>query len=186
MVPIMSLWLPILISAVFVFIASSIIHMVLPYHRSDYGKLPAEDAIMDDLRKHSLPPGDYMLPCPGGADGMRSEAFKEKMKKGPRVLMTVLPGGMFNMGPQLAQWFVFCLVVAVIAAYVTGRAVPAGTPYLTVFRFAGTTAFIGHCLAQWPNTIWYKRKASTSLKQTFDGLVYGLLTAGTFGWLWPR
>jgi hypothetical protein len=185
MVPIMSLWLPILISAVFVFIASSIIHMLLPYHRSDYGMVPNEDAVMDDLRKHNIPPGDYLVPCPGGAQGMKSPAFQEKVKKGPRVIMTVMPGGAINMGPQLAQWFVFCLIVSVIAAYVTGRAVPAGTPYLQVFRFAGVTAFVGYALAVWQNTIWYRRKASTTIKQQFDGLVYGLLTGGTFGWLWP-
>jgi hypothetical protein len=27
---------------------------------------------------------------------------------------------------------------------------------------------------------------SIVLKESFDGLIYSLLTAGTFGWLWPR
>ncbi len=38
MVSLMSLWIPILVSAVIVFVLSSIIHMVLPYHRTDLRK----------------------------------------------------------------------------------------------------------------------------------------------------
>jgi hypothetical protein len=108
------------------------------------------------------------------------------VKKGPVVLMTVFPSTGFNMGGSLVQWFVFCAVVSVFAAYVTGRAFGPGTPYLTVFRFVGTTAFAGYALAQWQNTIWYKRKVSSTIKVNFDGLIYALLTGGTFGWLWPR
>ena len=117
---------------------------------------------------------------------MKDPKFQEMMKKGPAVIMTVLPAGGSNMGTNLIQWFVFCLVVSVFAAYVTGRAVPAGSSYLNAFRFAGVTAFAGYTLASWPSVIWYKRSVGTTLRTTFDGLVYALLTAGTFGWLWPR
>jgi len=183
---VMSLWMPILLSAVIVFVASSIIHMVLPYHRSDYGKVPAQDDVLDALRKFSIPPGDYLLPRANSMKDMQDPAFVEKMKKGPVLFMTVFPPGSFGMGPQLLQWFVYCLVVGVFAAYLTGRAVGPATPYLAVFRFAGTTAFVGYALALWQNSIWYRRAWSTTLKQTFDSLVYALLTGGTFGWLWPR
>jgi hypothetical protein len=186
MVPVMSLWLPILLSAVFVFVASSIIHMVLPYHKSDYRKMPAEDEVMDALRKFNLPPGDYMLPRAGSPAEMKAPAFLDKMKKGPVLITTVLPNGPGSMGSNLAMWFVYCLVIGVFAAYVTGRAVAAGAPYLTVHRFAGATAFGCYALALWQDSIWYKRAWSTTLKHTFDGLVYALLTGGTFGWLWPR
>lgn len=40
-------------------------------------------------------------------------------------------------------------------------------------------------LALLQNSIWYKRKWSSTLKSMADGLVYALVTAGTFGWLWP-
>jgi len=60
-----------------------------------------------------------------------------------------------------------------------------GEDYLAVFRFTGATAFVGYTLALWQNSIWFKRKWSTNLKNTFDGLIYALFTAGTFGWLWP-
>jgi hypothetical protein len=55
-----------------------------------------------------------------------------------------------------------------------------------VFRFAGTTAFLGYAFALAHDSIWFKRRWSTTVKFLFDGLLYGLLTAGTFGWLWPR
>jgi hypothetical protein len=186
MVPVMSLWLPILLSAVFVFVMSSIIHMVLPYHKGDYRKVPAEDEVMDALRKFNVPPGDYMVPRCESASEMKSPAFLEKMKKGPVLMMTVMPNGPVSMASNLAQWFIYCIVVGIFAAYLTGRAVGPGTSYLHVFRFAGATAFTGYALGLWQDSIWYKRAWSTTIKYTFDGLVYGLLTAGTFGWLWPR
>jgi hypothetical protein len=90
------------------------------------------------------------------------------------------------MGLSLTLWFLYCIVMGVFAAYVSGRALGPGAHYLSVFRFAGCTAFAGYALALWQNSIWYKRAWTTTLKSTFDGLVYALLTAGTFGWLWPR
>jgi hypothetical protein len=90
-----------------------------------------------------------------------------------------------KLGKSLVQWFVYCIVVGILAAYVSSRAVGPGADYLAVFRFAGTTAFIAHAVGLWQNSIWYKRSWSWTLKSTFDGLIYALLTAGTFGWLWP-
>jgi hypothetical protein len=186
MVPIASLWLPILLAAVFVFLASWIIHMFLPYHRSDFGKLAAEDQVMEALRKFNLPPGDYMVPRPAGPAGMKSLEFLDKMNKGPVIVMTVMKSGPPNMGANLAQWFLYCVVVGGLAAYVAGRALGTGANYLSVFRFAGCTAFVAYAVALWQDSIWYQRAWSTTVKNTIDGLVYGLLTAGTFGWLWPR
>jgi hypothetical protein len=185
-VPIVSLWVPILVSAVIVFVVSSILHMVLPVHRSDYRKLPDENGVMDALRKVSLAPGDYVFPHVGSPKELKDPAFVEKRKKGPVGFLTVTESGEVSMGPSLAQWFLYSLVVGVFAAYVAGRALGPGAHYLKVFRFAGVTAFIGYSLALWQNTIWYKRDWVTTLKANVDGLVYGLLTAGTFGWLWPK
>ena len=78
------------------------------------------------------------------------------------------------------------MVVSFFAAYIAGRAVGPGADYLTVFRFVGSTAFMGYSFALPQNSIWYKRNWGMTLKSMFDGLVYGLLTAGTFAWLWPR
>lgn len=181
-----ALWLPILLSSVIVFVASSVIHMVLPWHKSDYPKVPNEDQVMNALRPFGIPPGDYVMPRPASQQDMRSPEFIEKMKKGPVVMMTVLPNGPTGMGKNLTQWFLFSLVIGVFAAYVAGRALPAGAPYLAVFRFAGVAAFLGYAGALWPMSIWLRRAWMTTIKGTIDGLIYALLTAGTFGWLWPR
>jgi len=186
MVPVMSLWVPILLSAVIVFVASSVIHMLLPIHKSDFRKLPDEDGVMDALRKAGVGPGDYMFPHAGSMADLKSPAFTEKRTRGPVASMTVMESGPVSMGPSLAQWFLYCVVVGVFAACVAGRALEPGAHYLKVFRFAGVTAFVGYSLALWQNTIWYKRAWTTTLKANVDGLVYGLLTAGTFGWLWPK
>ncbi len=185
MVPVLSLWLPILLSAVIVFLVSSLIHMVLGYHRTDFRKVPSEDQVMDALRGFGIPPGDYVIPCAGSSKEMGSPEFIEKTTKGPVAFMTVIPSGPPAMGKSLVQWFIYCVVVGLFAAYIGGRAVGPGADYLAVFRFTGCTAFVGYALALWQNSIWYRRAWSTTLKSTFDGLVYGLLTAGTFGWLWP-
>jgi hypothetical protein len=185
MVPLASLWAPILISAVIVFVASSVIHMVLPYHRSDYGKVPSEDAVMDALRKFGIAPGDYMIPCAGSSNAMKSPEFKEKVKRGPVATLTVIPGG-YGMGKRLAQWFVYLVVVGIFAGYVAGRALGPQAPYLSVFRFVGAVAFAGYGLGLWQNSIWYSRSWTTTFKSNVDALIYALLTAGTFGWLWPR
>jgi hypothetical protein len=186
MVAIHTLFLPILLSAVAVFIASALIHMSSPLHKKDYGKVPNEEKVMDALRAFSIPPGDYLLPRPEGPKDMKSPEFKEKMNKGPVMMMSVWPTGMPGMGRNLILWFIYCLGIGVFAAYVSGRALQVGAPYLSVFRFAGTTALLGYSAALWQMSIWYRRPWGTTIRLTIDGIVYALLTAGMFGWLWPR
>ena len=186
MVPVTSLWLPILASAVIVFVVSAIIHMVLGYHRTDLMKAPNEDAVMEALRRLSLAPGDYGIPHPGSPAGMRDPAFIDKMAKGPITWMTIAPGKAPGMGKNLVQWFAYSILVGFFSAYITGRALGPGANYLQVFRFVGSTAFMGYSLALLQNSIWGMRAWSTTLKGVFDGLIFACMTAGTFGWLWPR
>jgi hypothetical protein len=185
MVSITSLLLPIFLSAVVVFVISSILHMVFKYHNSDYKKITSEEQVMNDLRKYNIPPGDYMVPFTTDNKERNSQEFKDKMKKGPMFVATVFPSGQFNMGSSLALWFVYSLLVSIFAAYVAGRALEPGAHYLSVFRFAGVTAFVGYSLALMQNSIWYKKSWSATLKSMLDGLIYALFTAGVFGWLWP-
>ncbi|TFH42557.1 MAG: hypothetical protein E4H01_13330 [Lysobacterales bacterium] len=185
MTTIVALWMPILIAAVIVFIASSIIHMAPLWHRSECPKVPDEDRILDALRPFAIPPGDYMLPRTESHAAMKSPEFMEKVKRGPVMLMTVMPNGPFGMGKSLTLWFIYSVVVGIFAAYIAGRTLAPGTDYLKVFQIAGATAFIGYAVALWQMSIWYRRAWSTTLRATLDGLIYALLTGGVFGWLWP-
>ena len=186
MTPLLALWLPVLLSAVFVFVTSSLIHMATPWHKTDYHRLPDEDKVLDALRPFAIPPGDYMAPRPANTEELRSAAFAEKARRGPVFVVTFMPNGMMVMGKNLVLWFIYCCVVGGFAAYVAGSALPSGAHYLKVFQVAGTTAFAGYSLALWQFSIWYQRSWITTLKATIDGLVFALLTAGTTGWLWPR
>jgi hypothetical protein len=186
MIALHSLWLPILLSAIVVFFVSSIIHMATPWHAGDYAKAPDEDKLMEAVRGLGLPPGDYMVPRPASRQDVSSAAFKEKMAKGPVMVMTVMPGGPVSMGTNLVQWFLYALVMGLFAAYVASRALPVGADSLPVLRFAGATAFIGYSAALWQFSIWYRRSWITTLKSTLDGLVYALITGGILAWLWPR
>lgn len=186
MIPILSLWLPIVLAAVLVFVASSVIHMLLGYHKTDFRKLPVEDQVQDALAPFSIPPGDYVMPHAESSEEMKSEEYKSKVERGPVAFITVVDGrSMFNMGPQFIQWFVYLLVVGIFTAYVAGRTLPAGAEYLSVFRLTGTVAFACYALALPQRAIWYKMSWSSTVKSMFDGLVFGLLTAGTFGAFWP-
>ncbi|CAN5710883.1 hypothetical protein BH23GEM8_BH23GEM8_01350 [soil metagenome] len=185
MISLAELWLPILLSGVAVFVASSIINMFLPYHRSDYRKLPNEESVMGAMRSSDLTPGDYVFPHAEGVAAMASEDYIARRSQGPVGFLTIMKSGPVSMGPQLAMWFVFTLVVSLVAAYLASRTLAPGSEYLDVFRVTGTVAFAGYVLALWQNAIWFGRSWVATAKFSFDGLIYALLTAGVFGWLWP-
>lgn len=185
MVPLASLWLPVVVAAVLVFVASTVIHMFLGYHSTDFGPVPDENRVMGALREAGVEKGQYVLPHASDRSEMQTPEFEEKAQRGPVGFLTVLEGWPPNMALQFVLWFVFSLVVGVFAAYLAGRALGPGAPYLDVFRFTGTVAFVGYAVAGWQESIWYGRTWSTTLKHTLDGLIYALLTAGVFGWLWP-
>lgn len=186
MVPLTSLWLPILLSTVVVFVASYVIHMVLPYHKSDYRQLPDEERATDVLRNADVTPGPaYYFPYFAFKE-MKSAPVIEKLKRGPVGFLTVLPSGPPSMGKNLIQWFLYCIVMGVFAAYLCSRTRAAGTDYLEVLRVVGTVAFLGYGGAQAQESIWAGRSWVVTFKHIFDSLIYALLTAGIFGWLWPK
>ena len=184
MTPLTSLWLPILLSAVLVFVASSVIHMLLPYHRNDFRPVPDEERVQADLRRAGLAPGEYAIPYAGSPKAMSDPAFLARTEAGPSALLTILRPGGPALGRTLALWFLYVLVVSVVAGYVAGRALGPFAPYGEVFRFAGTAAIAAYALGIWQQTIWFGKPWTTSLKASFDGVVYALITAGVFGWLW--
>jgi hypothetical protein len=185
MVPISSLWLPILVSAVLVFVASSVIHMAVGYHRSDYRRLANEDAVLEALRGAELTPGTYPFPHMKSPKEMGTPEMQDKLRRGPVGILNIMPSGLPSMPKLLVQWFAYCVVVSVFAGYLAGRALGADAAYLSVFRFAGASAFLAYASTHATDPIWKGGRWDTTLKHTFDGLVYALLTGGVFGWLWP-
>ena len=185
MVSLAALWLPIVLSAVIVFIVSSIIHMVLPYHKNDHSQLPNEDAVRATLRAANPKRGLYVIPyCTH--QNMKSPETMAKYKEGPVGFLTILPSGAPSLPKFLIQWFIYCLVVGFFVAYLAAHTLPPGASYLEVFRVVGTAAFLAYGLGLITNGIWKGQLWRNTFKEIFDGLVYALLTAGTFGWLWPR
>ena len=177
--------IPIAVAAVLVFIASSIMHMAIPLHRNDYSKLHNEDDVLEAMRGCDVTPGNYMFPHCAGAKDMKSEAQTEKWNKGPVGIMTVMPSGPPAMGKLLLQWFVYTLAVGFLVAYVCRLTLAAGSEYLLVMRVASAAAFLAYAVGAPVESIWKHQKWSTSFKYVIDGLVYALITGGTFGWLWP-
>ena len=183
-----SLWLPIIAAAISVFIASSLVHMVLPYHRSDVKKLPVdkEDALLDAFARLGVAPDDYLVPHGGGPAGMRDPAFIAKSKKGPRVFFSLGPGEAPAMGPYLGLWFAYCVVVSAVVAYVVWRVWSPGTPFRPVFKLTSAIAALSYGAALPQLSIWYRRSWATTIKSLIDSLIYGLVTGAAFGWLWPQ
>jgi hypothetical protein len=186
MVSLGSLLLPIVLSAGLVFTVSSLIHMVLKYHASDYQPLPNEAAVRAAIRSGNPTPAQYIIPyCPSMKE-MDSPEMKQKFAEGPVGVLNVRRPGPQGMGPSLGQWFVFSLIVSFFIAYIASHSIPSGTPYLQVFRIVGAIGFLAYSAGQIPAAIWMGKPWSIAWKEVLDGLLYGLVTAGTFGWLWPR
>ena len=185
MVSLEALWIPILLSAVIVFIASSIIHMALPWHKGDYPKLAAEQSVMDALLPLALPPGDYMIPRASHMNEMKTPQFQERMRKGPVILMTIRPNGTwkwaecFYSGLSIQSW---CRYSQVMSAAARCRQVP------RIYMCSRSSAprQLPATPWHWPKlSIWYGRGWNLTIRSAIDGVIYGALTAGTFGWLWP-
>jgi hypothetical protein len=179
------LWMPIRLAAVHVFVASSILHMVLPMHKSDYKQLPGETEVLDVLRAQRIAPGAYMFPRCGSMKDMAKPETIDKYRKGPVGTMVVIPNGPPAIGKALIQWFVFCLVVGLFVAYLSWFALAPGAEYLAVFRISGTAALLGYALNSAVDSIWKGLSWSITLRFVVDGIVYALVTAGSFAALWP-
>lgn len=186
MVELTQLWLPILLSAVVIFTASSVLHMATPWHFRDYKKLPEEEALRRALRDAGVTRGEYMVPGCDRMDEWRDEALQNRYKEGPVATLVVQPDGMPNMGASMLAWILYTLLVGAIVGYLATLApIPAGAEYARVFRFTGTAAVLAYALNTVTNSIWKGVSWKTTGKFIVDGTLYGLLTGGTFGWLWP-
>lgn len=186
MVSIAALWLPIVLSAVLVFVCSTLIHMVLKYHASDYTPLPNEDAFRAAFRGVNAPPAQYIIPHVSDMKLMGSPEHLAKINEGPVGVLNLRPNGQIGMGKSLGQWFLFSLAVSTVVAFLASAVLPIGTAYKVVFHTVGLAAFLAYAAGQLPAAIWMGKPWSIAAKEVLDGLIYGLVTAGAFGWLWPR
>lgn len=185
MIPMSELWLPILLSAVFVFVVSSVVHMCLPIHKGDCKKMPGEDKILAEMRAQGLRPGNYGFPNCESMKDMASPAFIEKCNLGPVGSMRVIPNGPCNMGKSLLLWFLYSILISLFVAHLAGQGLHRGEPFKAVFHMTALAATLGYALASIPESIWKGQPWSITCKFVFDGILYGITTGFTFAWLWP-
>ena len=184
MAAIAALWLPILLSGVVVFIVSAAVWMVMPHHKNDFSPASDQDALMDAVRGSTPGPGMYYFPWAAG--GENSPEYREMARTGPVGILRVRdPEAVLTMGPAMLKSVSLYLVVSVFVAYLASVALAPGAAYLSVFQVTGTAAFMAYGFIGYQEAIWFGLPARVAFKHSLDGLVYALLTAGIFGWLWP-
>lgn len=183
--PFGSLWLPVVVSAVAVWLVSAVLHMVLKYHRADHRPLAEEDGVGHTLRKAAARPGVYMIPHCSDMSLMKDPAFVKKFEDGPVAIITVMPNGMPNMGKSLGLWLGFCLLVSFVTSYIARHALDPGAVGMEVMRLTGTVAFIAYAFGYFQDSIWKGIPWSNSLRGILDAAVYALVTGLVFRFLWP-
>lgn len=177
--------LPALVATVLVFVASSVIHMVLKLHNPDYLKLANEDEVRAAIRKGAPGPGQYVMPHNLDPKALATPEYQAKLQEGPNAILYVGRKGPVQLGPFLGKWIAYSLVVSLIVGYVARATMPAGAPYLDFFQIAGLSAWLAYSWQGPSDSIWKHKPWRITFRGMFDGLVYALLTAGSFAWLWP-
>ncbi len=180
-----SLWLPIILSAVFVFIASALNNMFLKFwHTPDYRKFSNEDEVRAAIRAGTPAPGQYVVPWCVGPEAMKDPAMKEKFAQGPVGMVILRRNGSMNMGTSLVQWFLFCILVSLLSALIA-LVLPAGANTHFVFHTTALAALLGYAFGSFPDAIWWGFPWRVAFKYIVDGFVYAIITGVTFAWLWP-
>ena len=180
------LWLPILLAAVVVFIISSLVHMVFKYHASDYGTVSNEDAIRAAIRAGNPAPGRYVVPFCKDMKDMGSAAMQQKYREGPVGHVTLGPTGMPVLGKFLALWFVWTLIVSIVAAYLAVRLLGLDPGHVRgAAKLVAAVTFIAHGFGTVTESIWGMRPWSSSAKYLLDAALYAVGSGFVFFWLWP-
>jgi hypothetical protein len=179
------LWLPILLSAVVIWVISAIVWMALPHHKQDFIALPDEDGFMDYVRKSGIKPGNYVFPDFRDPKAMKSEKIQKALEEGPVGHLSVWPTPL-SMGGKLVATFIVYLVVSALIAYLTRVALPGAAPFAKVFQVAGTAGILAYCFSFIPNAVWFGSYKRTIVANFVDGIVYGLITGAIFAWRWPH
>lgn len=186
MISLAQLWLPILLSAVLVFVASSLIHMVFKWHNSDFHKFANEDEVRGAIRASTPAPGQYLLPYCEDPQDMKKPEMQRKFQEGPIGFLTLRPPGPPTMGRPLVLWFVLNLIVAAIAGYLASKTVPPGASFLAVCRVVSLVTFLAYACGGITAAIWMGKPWISAAKEVLDAFIYGLVSAVAFAWLWPR
>lgn len=186
------LWLPIVASAVAVWIVSAIIWMALPTHKKDFDKLPDEQAFMAAVKALNIPPGNYGYPFFGDRSNCNTPEAKRAMEEGPIGILNNWKPGM-KMGKSMVLTFLVYLVVSFLIAYMAwhalhrGPVLPGSRPaFGDVMQLTGTAGVLAYAFAFLPNGIWFQAKCRALVFCVIDGVVYGLVTGAIFAWLWPH
>jgi hypothetical protein len=183
--PFGSLWIPVVVSTIAVFVASSIVHMALRYHRADVKALPDEEAAREALGKQKTVPGVYYVPYCLDAKQMKEPATKEKFAKGPVAMITLVPSGAPRMGKHLAQWLGLVFLVSFTAAYVARLTLAPGAAGMLVMRVTGAVAFGCYGISHISDSIWKAQPWDNTGRALLDAVIYAIVTGVTFRLLWP-
>lgn len=182
------LWLPILLSAVAVWIVSAVVWMALPHHKGDFIGLPnppGEDHFMEFVRASGIKPGNYSFPDCRDHAVMKTERVQQAWEKGPVGHLSVWKTPV-TMGDKMVATFVVYLIVSTVIAYITRLALPDAAPFGKVFQVASTAGILAYCFSFIPNAIWFGAYKRTIIANVVDGIVYGVVTGLIFAWRWPH
>ncbi|CAN5720458.1 hypothetical protein BH23GEM9_BH23GEM9_12560 [soil metagenome] len=184
MVTLASLWLPILLSTIAVFVLSALVWTVLHIHDSEWPPLPAEDRVTQALKEANVAPGQYYFPA-AAKNAAKDPAAAEFVRTNPGGYVYVSSENAKQMGRSIGLAVVFNFAVTIVVAYLASRTVAPGAHYLEVFRVVGTAGWLAYGAAHFPYAIWFSHSWAAAWKQLVEAFVYALVMAGIFGWLWP-
>ncbi len=182
----MAIWIPIVLSAVAVFVASFIVWTLLPHHKADWSGIPGQDQIQKLMRDHNVGPGQYAIPYAPDPKDLQDPDVKKGFDQGPVGFFYVQNPGVPAMGGRILAMFIFQLVVSLTVGYLASRTLAVGTDYRQVFRFTSTIAFLAYGASSVQDMVWFGHSRAHTFKVLLDALAYGLITGGFFGWLWPN
>jgi hypothetical protein len=173
--------LPVLLTGVALFFASFLSWMVLQLHKADWHKLPKnEDGVLEALRASEAPYGSYMIPGADSTAERETPEFKQKLAQGMMGVFTRLRP--VNMGRNLLLTFVMFQIVTWTIAYLSTIALPAGSSFLDVFRFAFTTALLAYLTSIVQHSIWFQNRI---VGHVIEALGYATITGLIFASFWP-
>lgn len=171
----------ILVAAVGVFVASSLIHMVLKWHNSGYLSFGNEAEVLAAIGKGKPAPGQYVLPYCADMKQMQSPEMQKKFIDGPVGIVFIRENGAPNMGKHLGQWFGVCLAVSAAVACLCAASIPGA-----VTRVAAVSSFFAYGTGWAINAIWDSRTWKTAFVHLADAAIYAAVTAASFALLWPK